>query len=218
MKNVSVMVLIIILGLFVSSCVKGVTPADCTDPYIFVKDECCLDRNVNGQCDYADSQTGEGSSSGDKETSSPSQSGTTPLSDAEQKALEERKQIMEEAKTGFPSKDELLGYFPDWFDGQQYPVYPSKYYKYTDDYNFQPRKGFAGFNRSIVLQGKQCHVTDLRTFIPTDEMVYFWRPLPIPCEEIEDCNLYAAKDPALKYLVMGNAVYTCKPYSKSCCE
>ena len=208
MKISHIILAAMVLAILLVGCKKAhINSVDCEKPQILIGNECCLDKNGNGICDADDEKA-----SHNNEETTPGIDSKSQINAEEQARIEERGKIIQEAKNNIPSENELLGYFPDWYDGHQYPLYPSMYYKYLLDDQFK------NYNRSIVLDGKQCHITDIRKFIPAGEVHYYWRPLPVPCKETKDCEIYAASDLNLKSAMSLNSIFTCKPYLKGCCE
>ena len=93
------------------------------------------------------------------------------------------------------SKDDDIGmYMEDRTLKKKYITYPG----YQYDYSISDG-GFEGYNQSIVIKGKQCHIRSTREHIPTAEMQDYWRPFPIPCVETTDCiNFIEKNDPRLR--------------------
>lgn len=92
--------------------------------------------------------------------------------------------------------------------GDTFNVYPSDQYDYAVSDAI-----FEGYNRSIRLEGKQCHFYSERKHKTLKETQPYWRPLPIACSTHQDCiDFIKRNDDYLAYLLFDNRDMLCVPY------
>ncbi|MEK6868839.1 MAG: hypothetical protein AABX63_02385 [Nanoarchaeota archaeon] len=125
----------------------------------------------------------------------------SPLIEAEKPTQQEDIPVKKTAEKG------MLGQIQNRY-GDTFNVYPSDQYDYAvSDVVFE------GYNRSIRLEGKQCHFYSERKHKTLKETQPYWRPLPIACSANQDCiDFIKRNDNYLNNLLLDKRDVTCVQY------
>lgn len=161
---------LIIVGCKKQATIAEAPEAKCLKPYMQKGNECCLDKNDNKICDEDEKTAEKG---------------------FEQAIISGAKQqkcfppyILKGSECCLDkNKDD---------ECDELPITEGKFK--VGDYSYQFSDDMLrGYNKSIRIDSKQCHVISSRVNKITDDIEYYWRPLPIPCKADSDCLEFTKK-------------------------
>lgn len=113
----------------------------------------------------------------------------------------------EKSSVKIPSDKDVLGQIQSRY-GKTFDIYPSDQYEYTTSDII-----FEGYDRSVRIEGKQCHFYSERKHKALRENQPYWRPLPIACGTTEDCiDFIKRNDGYLNNLLIDEKDVLCVPY------